>query len=1109
MNIRKLINAVVALAAAGGLLVVLPAGLWVGVGWPLPTAVPTLDEIQMGLRSGIDPQLVIKSLAVIVWVVWAQLVVALTVEMVAALRGRPPRRIRVMPGLQGAAGRLVAAFVLVAATAAPLRAASPASVPLGGFVAQPVTYSQPLDRVTTDDDGAGPSEQVRHVSYTTRRGDSLWSIAETTLGDGRRWQEIRSLNPDRTTTDGWVDPGVDLALPADANATSEDPTSRQVTVQAGDSFWSIAETALTRAWGRSPDAAEITRYWRQVIDANHDRLAPPHNPDMIYPGQVFHLPNPSDYPATEKPNTDSREVGVEEGDSLWSIARDALTVAGDRTPTDTETAEYVRHLIDHNRDPIDDPDVIHPGQTFNLPPISPDATDGVIADPEAETHGPDPAEPEPAEPSQTTPAVDPTDETSGNEADAATTTAPTSDPASPNPESPPDTAEQALPTVANAPTNTAAPSDHDSGLVDPGDDIDDIDDGSHRGLLPTAAGVAGMGILAAGLVALVERLRRVQFQHRRPGTIPTPPPDTSGPVETTLRSAEAPTATELIDVALRAIGRHAIVANTPPPLLAGVHISGDELRVLLWSPNAHPPAGWRTDDDNTTWVLPAETDLTHLHLESDGAAAPYPTLVTAGHNDDGQLLVDLEFIGALQITGKPSDVAAACYTIATELAASTFADVVEVVCVGFGHDLAQLERVRVVDHLDSTLLDQLEATARAVDESAAASLLEGRMGPGGDSLYPVVVIDPATAVPQGADRLLATAVSGRAVAAVVGYPTGDQWRFHLEDDTVRIDPLGQTLSRRNLTPHEQAEVTHLIAAAKDLNGVVTDQTTIHVATNGKDPADDIAESHAAQTTLFVEGAGSDSSIGVRVLGTVKVEGLSPRSRSRGELCAYLTLHRDGVEGDRLMEALWPNEAPDYDRLSRTVSRTRKELGPGPDGDPYIPIVTGGIYRPGPHLHCDLTRFTEHTSHADRTDDDEQVDDLGAALHLVSGPPFSGTREGYAWVWAEGLYSFSVVAIDETAHRLSGLALNQDNGDLATWSARQGLLAAPTCENCYRNLMRAAIAEDNQVALEVIFDELVAVVEADDDEPDAMSFLGPETVTLYEQHSRKHSHRRKR
>lgn len=1096
MNIRKLGNAVLAVAAAGVLLVVLPVGLWVGVGWPLPAAVPSVDEIGMGLRSGIDPQLLIKSLAVIVWIVWAQLVAALTVEVVAALRGRPSRRIPVMPGLQVAASRLVAAFAVVAATAAPLKA--PAALPLAPPVTvEAVAYPQPLEVTHRTNPTPVTAATERTARYTTQRFDTLWGIAEQTLGDGRRWREIRSLNPQVTTADGEVASGVDLALPADAKPSAEETGPNLVTVEAGDSFWSIAQDNLARSWGRSPNAAEITTYWRQVIDVNHDRLVRPHDPDLIYPGQIFQLPNTPDDVTMDTPTADGSEVVVEAGDSLWSIARQALTETWDRSPTDTETSRFLQDLIGRNS--LDNPDVIHPGQTLRLPPIP------TIAMPPSE-----------AEPS-TTPDQEPaegdwevrTDSPSEHDSDPQ----PPPDPEIPTSDDPtrtadsrstPDNVGETPPTVTDPPTaqdRAASGTNLDAELDDAVVDRDDDGDGSR--LLSKVAAVAGMGVFAAALVALIDRLRRIQFQHRRPNTVPTPPPESATPVEVTLRSAATPTATELIDAALRAIGRHAVTANTPPPDVAGVHLSERDLRVLLWTANADPPAGWGTDDNNAVWVLPTDTDLTHLHLESDGVAAPYPTLVTAGQNPDGQLLVDLEFIGALQVAGAPGDVEAACYTIAAELAASTIADWLEVICVGFGHDLAQLERVQVVDDLDSAVLDRLEEKANSVVEAQLTSLLEGRMGPGGDWWYPVVVIDPAATAPEGADRLLATAASGRAVAAVVGYPTSDSWCFHLEDGTVRVEPLGHELSRRDLTPREQEEVTKLITAAKDLSGVPADQAKIHMSVNGKISPDKSPSADGKQAALFTEeptAAGGD--VEVRVLGTVSVEGAALRGRTI-EVCAYLALHRNGVDADRFMEALWPNEAPDNKRLNRTVSRTRRELGARPDDEPYIPRAVDGLYRPGPNLRCDLDRFTEYTAHGDQTDGDEQIGHLKAALELVSGTPFSGPFSNYAWVWSENFHSFSVVAVDEAAHRLSELALGQDTPDLATWSARQGLLSSPTCEACYRNLMRAAVAQDNHVALEAIFRELVVMTE-EDDGADATLFLDPETVEFYQQHSRRHS-----
>ena len=55
-------------------------------------------------------------------------------------------------------------------------------------------------------------------------------------------------------------------------------------VAPGESFWSIAEDVVGAG-----TTAEITAYWRTLIDANRDRLVTP-DPDLVLPGQVFVLP---------------------------------------------------------------------------------------------------------------------------------------------------------------------------------------------------------------------------------------------------------------------------------------------------------------------------------------------------------------------------------------------------------------------------------------------------------------------------------------------------------------------------------------------------------------------------------------------------------------------------------------------------------------------------------------------------------------------------------------------------------------------------------------------------------------------------------------------------
>ncbi len=62
------------------------------------------------------------------------------------------------------------------------------------------------------------------------------------------------------------------------------------TVEPGQCFWSIAHAQLERAWSREPTVAEIVPYWQRLIEANRAVLGDPHNADLVFPGQVFTLP---------------------------------------------------------------------------------------------------------------------------------------------------------------------------------------------------------------------------------------------------------------------------------------------------------------------------------------------------------------------------------------------------------------------------------------------------------------------------------------------------------------------------------------------------------------------------------------------------------------------------------------------------------------------------------------------------------------------------------------------------------------------------------------------------------------------------------------------------
>lgn len=82
---------------------------------------------------------------------------------------------------------------------------------------------------------------------------------------------------------GPSDPG---AVGAPTPPSADEGTEH--TVEAGDSFWSVAADVVSA--GGEKDAAAITRYWAALLDANAERLVEPGNPDLLHVGQVLLLP---------------------------------------------------------------------------------------------------------------------------------------------------------------------------------------------------------------------------------------------------------------------------------------------------------------------------------------------------------------------------------------------------------------------------------------------------------------------------------------------------------------------------------------------------------------------------------------------------------------------------------------------------------------------------------------------------------------------------------------------------------------------------------------------------------------------------------------------------
>jgi len=324
------------LTAGAGLLILLagvPTALAAAVGWPLPRAVPRVETVMAALRYGqIAPTTLLQALAVVLWLTWAAIAIGVVLEVTAVLRGTVAR---ILPGLgpvQHLAARLVATVMLLSVASRAAADAPPVAWP-------PVEAHAGENARTTPPGAPGEQRATDGGWWTVQRHDSLWTIAERTLGDGHRWREIATRNIGRPQPDGGglrrgdtlIRPGWRLELPPDAVVSS---TPARVTVTAGDHLWGIAEQHL--------DDGER---WREIYAHNRGRRQPGggrlEDPDILRPGWVLDLPDDTptsvDGDAGRRPAPAHRR-GDAADDRPGRARRDAERASGDAATEQGVTA---------------------------------------------------------------------------------------------------------------------------------------------------------------------------------------------------------------------------------------------------------------------------------------------------------------------------------------------------------------------------------------------------------------------------------------------------------------------------------------------------------------------------------------------------------------------------------------------------------------------------------------------------------------------------------------------------------------------------------------------------------------------------------------------------
>ena len=308
---------------------------------PIPDHVPTTEQVWTALTSRDDGTLTLRILAVVAWLGWAFLTATITLEVLSRLRRMPTPHLPALALPQSAARGLVGAAVLLFAAGPALPTPSAAATQLVAATAParttpaapawaPLAASHHAAMATRS--SAEDSNRASARTHTVTTGESLWSIADTELGDGARWHEIADLNP-RTHGPQWrIFAGTTLTLPTrDSAPDAPRRGGATYTVRAGDTLSEIAEDRLGDP-DRYPQIFQASRHTHQP-DGRHLR-----DPDLILPGWRLTIPGTGDSNARTAPEPAAPQLRAVPGSTAPDAAVTGTKPADPGPATNPPTA---------------------------------------------------------------------------------------------------------------------------------------------------------------------------------------------------------------------------------------------------------------------------------------------------------------------------------------------------------------------------------------------------------------------------------------------------------------------------------------------------------------------------------------------------------------------------------------------------------------------------------------------------------------------------------------------------------------------------------------------------------------------------------------------------
>ncbi|MGW4334918.1 LysM peptidoglycan-binding domain-containing protein [Rhodococcus koreensis] len=728
--------------------------------------------------------------------------------------------------------------------------------------------------------------------------------------------------------------------PSASPPTQVDPRATRPAVQpAGPTVRTVRGDTL---WGLAQQHLGEGRRYAEILDLN--RTAVP-EPGFLAEGLTLQLP-------ASQPDVIRGAYTVKQGDTLWDIAErelgDPLCFKEITTPDGTPAGE-----------------LITVGQQLIMPTAASSAADATQS---PAFVPPTDAVPAPAPAQEAAPAPAPTPE-------AAPAPAPAPADVAPNWQL--DPVEPQLP--ADLATNDA-PAETDT------------EDGSSDVVF---IGLGISAVAAAGLTGHLALRRRKQQHRRRRGERIALPAETAIQAERALTAAADPLTTSHVDTALRHLAHHCRSTGTALPGLLTVFVGDNDIELGLVE-QVSPPAPW-TQIDDTTWTVDPRA-LPRSVPEAE--ISPYPALTAVGTSDDGrELLLNLEQIGHLAISGTPTATAGVLRALAVELAVSPIADSLHLNLVGYCADLPEaIDNGRIThtedaDTILTTLANHLELDSEILADNDIESIAQARTSYTTSELTApeiVLIADPVTAaqaelltgIAQHAPRIAFAAVTtdsahtnatwtlqvddnGSAILTRPGIASAGITLTTLDEESyASVLNLLTTTSREPRITHtgnnpdiqwEAAHLDHDISTKEFITS--SDPATFSAVGNDDlDHAVDRPQPSASDEVTAQHELPAADHIWIRLLGEPAVTPPSPgpaegREKSLTEIAALLITTDGGALNADIDRKIWPHDveaartgtaeqekeakARLRRRRNEALSRLRKWLGDTETGEPAL------------------------------------------------------------------------------------------------------------------------------------------------------------------------------